>query len=141
MIHGTLILVSDACRARLFGEHGLTGGLEELEAFTCPDSREHVKDRVTDRSGLKAGGGVTPRQDPKENAAQGFARHLAEILRRRCQGRGFDDLVLVAPPHFLGMLRGAMDETLARRVVATFDKDFTMLDAGELSRRIHAGVR
>jgi hypothetical protein len=38
-------------------------------------------------------------------------------------------------------LRSALDETVAKCVVASFDKDYTLLDAGELDKRIHTSVR
>jgi len=147
MANGTWILVSDACRARLFQDCGLRSGLSELEGFACPGAREHVKDRVSDRAGLKPAGGqgvragATQEVDPKEAEARAFARFLADTLKRKLNEQCFNELVLTAPPHFLGILRGALDETVSRCVVASFDKDFTTLDIQELSRRIHASVR
>ena len=147
MANGTWILVSDACRARVFLDRGPHNDLEELEGFTCPGGREHVRERVSDRSGLKPGGGQGVRAgasqevDPKEAEARVFARLLADTLKRKLNEQAFRDLVLAAPPHFLGILRGTLDATLAKCVVASFDKDYTTLDAQELSKRIHAGVR
>lgn len=147
MLNGTWVLVADACRARIFSDPGLRGDLVELEDFASPACREHVKDRVSDRSGQKPGGGqggrVSAAQevDPKESEARAFARHLAEVLKRKQNANAFKELVIAAPPHFLGLLRSAFDETIAKAVVASFDKDYTMLDAGDLSRRIHSWVR
>lgn len=147
MVNGTWILVSDACRARVFLDRGLRMGLEELEGFTCPGAREHVKDRVSDRTGFKSGGAqgirgsVSQEVDPKEAEARVFARFLADTLKRKQNEQAFKELVLAAPPHFLGILRSALDETLSKCLVASFDKDYTGLDAEELSKRIHAGVR
>ena len=143
----TWILVSDACRARLFADHGLRGGLAELEGFACPGGREHVKDRVSDRSGMKPAGGhgvragVSQEVNPKEAEARMFARYLADTLKRKLNEQAFEELVLAASPHFLGLLRAALDDTVAKRVVASFDKDYTTLEAPELSRRIHAMAR
>lgn len=146
MANGTWVLVSDACRARIFIERGRRG-LEELEGFACPASREHIKDRVSDRAGLKPAGGhgvrtgASQEVDPKEAEARSFARHLAEVLHRKLNEQAFEELVLAAPPHFLGLLRGALHESVARCVVASFDRDYTTLDPASLSERIHASVR
>jgi len=146
MVNGTWVLVSDACRARVFVDRG-KGKLDELEGYACPASREHVKDRVSDRAGLKPAGGQGARTgasqevDPKEAEARGFARHLAAVLRRRLNEHAFGELVIAAPPHFLGLLRGALDETVARCVVASFDRDYTTLTPADLSGRIHAHAR
>ena len=147
MAEGTWVLVSDACRARLFQDLGWRGGLQELEGFACPQAREHVKDRVSDRTGLKPAGGQGVRAgasqevDPKEAESRAFARFLADTLQKRLNRQGFTELVLVAPPHFLGLLRNALPETVARCVVASIDKDLTALEVKELSKRIHAPVR
>ncbi len=142
MTNETWVVVSDASRARIFVDRGRRAGLEAVAELFCPASREHVKDRVTDRAGLKPAGGagaragVTPVLDPKEAQARGFARHLADLLKKKQNVQAFKDLVLAAPPHFLGLLRNALDETVAKCVVASFDKDYTSLDAHELTRRI-----
>jgi len=146
MVNGTWVLVSDASRARIFQDRG-RGRLDELEGFACPASREHVKDRVSDRAGLKPAGahgvrtGASQEVDPKEVEARGFARHLAAVLRRKFNEHAFGELVIAAPPHFLGLLRGALDEAVARCVVASFDRDYTSLPPEELSARIHAHAR
>jgi protein required for attachment to host cells len=146
MTSGAWVLVSDVCRARLFADHGSRSDLEELEGFTNPGGREHVKDRVSDRSGLKPAGGqgvragVTQEVDLKETEARIFARFLADTLKRKLNEQAFQELVLAAPPHFLGILRGALDESVPRCVVASFDKDYTTLNARELSKRIHAWI-
>ena len=147
MADGTWVLVSDACRARLFQDLGPRGGLEELEAFNRPQAREHVKDRVSDRTGLKPAGGQGARVgasqevDPKEAEGRAFARLLADMLQKRWNRQAFSGLVLIAPPHFLGLLRNALSETVAKCVVASIDKDLTVLGAPELSRRLHVQVR
>ena len=147
MTHGTWVVVADACHARIFVDHGRRDGLEERAGLTWPGGREHVKDRVSDRSGQKPSGGqggrsgLTPEVDPKEAEARAFARALAETLKRGLNGQAFQALVLAAPPHFLGLLRSALDEAVARCVVASFDKDYLSLEAPELARRIMQPAR
>jgi protein required for attachment to host cells len=144
---GTWVLVSDAARARVLVERGTSGGLVELEEYACPGSREHVKDQVCDRAGLKPPGGkgaragMVPVLDPKEVEARKFGRQLAEVLKQRLNGHAFKDLVLAAPPHFLGILRGSLDEAVARCVVASLDKDFTRLTPRELEARLMVRTR
>jgi protein required for attachment to host cells len=90
---------------------------------------EHVRDRVSDRSGLKPAGGQGVRAgasqevDPKEAEARAFARFLADTLKKKHNEQAFKELVLAAPPHFLGLLRSALDETLSKCVSTSFDKD------------------
>jgi len=44
----------------------------------------------------------------------------------------FDELVLVAPPKFLGMLRDELQNPLDKLVTRTVDKDLTRLTVHEL---------
>ena len=146
MGHETWVLVSDACRARLFIEQG-RHGLVELEGFACPASREHIKDRVTDRAGLKPAGahgvrvGASQEVNPKEAEAKAFARHLADYLYKKLNMQAYRELVLAAPPHFLGLLRAALNDSVSQRVVASFDRDYTTLDPAELMDRLYAKIR
>ena len=148
MTNGTWVVVADTCRARIFVDRGRREGLEEREGFAHPGGREHIRDRVSDRSGMKpaAGGngvraGITPEVDPKEAEARAFARFLADNLKQHLNRQDFKDLVLAAPPHFLGLLRAALDDAVGRCVVASFGKDYIALDANELARRIMAYAR
>lgn len=144
--NGKWVLISDACRTRIFADHGMRSGLVELEGYACPAAREHIKDQVSDRAGLKPAGGQGVRSgaaqevDPKEAEARAYARFLASTLKKKYDEHAFTDLVIAAPPRFLGMLRGAMDESLAKHVVASFDKDYTTLSIKELNERLHAGA-
>lgn len=146
MNNETWVLVSDACRTRIFADQGMRSGLAEREGFTCPGARGHIKDRVSDRSGLKPAGGQGVRSgaaqevDPKEAEARAYARFLADTLKRKHNEQAFKELIIAAPPHFLGLLRNALDDTLSKCVVASFDKDYTTMDLQELNVRIHAGA-
>ena len=89
MVDATWVLVSDACRTRIFADRGMRNNLLELEGFSCPAGRVHIKDRVSDRSGLKAAGGhgvrpgASQEVDPKEAEARAYARFLADMLKRK----------------------------------------------------------
>lgn len=137
----TWILVADAGRARLFLNRG--GELEELFDSISPEGRQHVGDLVSDHSGRRSQGGQPHRptmgsdRDPKEVEARRFAKQLAGDLKRGLDSHACEAFVLVAPPHFLGLLRQALDPQVARRVLTTLDHDFTHLRADELFERIH----
>lgn len=134
----TWVLVADCARGRLFQED--RHGLKELMGFCHMEGREHVKDRVRDRQGRRAGGGPgnpsTPGSDLRDVEARKFAAHMNTVLRKAHGDRRFDQLVVVAPPHFLGLFRQMLDKQVAHKVVATIDKDLTYLQARNLAGRI-----
>ena len=73
---------------------------------------------------------------PKQIEAERFAQRLGGYLEDAMARRQFDDLVLVAPPHFLGVLKGALGRQVAKHVRQAIDKDLSMLAAAEIRERL-----
>lgn len=140
------VLVADASRARIFSvpENNKPWVLEK--EFEHPDSRAKATDLTTDVPGRvkqSFGSGSRPAMedptDPKEVAAQAFARILAEAVEQGLHQNKFERLTLVAPPHFLGLLRGSVPEQVSKRVHQSFNKDYTSLPARDLPEHIAVG--
>ncbi|HJV90366.1 MAG TPA: host attachment protein [Holophagaceae bacterium] len=132
----TWILVADTGRARLFLNQGTA--LEERVVAVHPEGRRHTGALVSDAQGRRSHGPVMGSdRDPKEAEARRFAKFLATRLKQGLDTHACDSFVLVAPPHFLGLLRNTLDPQVAKRVLTTLDHDFTTLDAEELFERIH----
>lgn len=143
------ILVSDASRANLYSAELREDDWSLVNAFEHPEGREMSREiEATSPPGRgqqgKAQGGrrtaLEPRTWPKEAEVQRFAQQLATYLEEAIAKRQFDYLVLVAPPHFLGTLKGALGRQASKHVRATVDKDLSMLDAAELQRRLVEAV-
>jgi protein required for attachment to host cells len=138
------VLVADASRARIFSipENNKPWLLEkELEH---PESRAKATDLTTDVPGRvkqSFGAGSRPAMedptDPKEVEAQAFARSLAAELERGLNQNRFERLTLVAPPHFLGLLRGTVPEQVSKRIHHSINKDYTLLPARELPTHVN----
>jgi protein required for attachment to host cells len=152
----TWCLVCDASRATLFRETTPRRTFEPIESFAHPESRLRVRDLMADAQGRKPVGGsrgdgqgsrpggfhgrpgAEPDTDPKEVEAQKFARDLVATLEKGFDDHAYDALILVAPPHFLGMLRAMLSDRVTRKLVTTIDKDLAALDAREIERRVKA---
>jgi protein required for attachment to host cells len=65
-----------------------------------------------------------------------FAELLAHYLEEALGTNAFDALVLVAPPHFLGMLHGTLAKQTAKHLKATINKDLVMFDAAGIRERL-----
>lgn len=139
------ILVSDASRANLYSAELREDDWSLVKAFEHPEGREMSREiEATSPPGRgqqgKAQGGrrtaLEPRTWPKEAEAQRFAQQLANYLEGSIASRQFDYLVLVAPPHFLGMLKGSLGRQAEKHVRAAVDKDLSTLDAAELRKRL-----
>ena len=142
MTHATWILIADTAQARLFAtDHGYGGPWRLVRAFSHPRGAAKASELVSDRPGRVqqsiADGSrsrADPRTTPHEVEAEHFARTLADALER---GRGqYARLVLVAPPHFLGLLRQVVSEMVGNAVAVSVDRNWTDLPEQELPTRL-----
>ncbi len=125
----TWVVVCDASRARLFrlGPQRQWQLIRELEH---PESRAKGRDILTDRPAME------PTKPLHEVESERFAHEIAKTLEKSLAENAYDRLVLVAPPHFLGLLRATINHTVAKRVELTLDKDYTALQPKDLAERV-----
>jgi protein required for attachment to host cells len=142
------ILVCDAARGRLFEIRGDNPAWDLIETFSHPESRSKATELVTDHMGRNSseGGSVrhnalTPASSPKEVEKGHFVHTLATMLDQAMRTRRFHRWVLVAPAHFLGMLKKELTVELGKHLMASLDKDLNHLDAHHLAERLHDIVR
>lgn len=139
------IVVSDASRAKLFSTELREDDWSLVDTFEHPEGREMSRE-ISPSSPpgrmqkSKAPGAqhtaMEPRTTPKEAEDERFAQHLADFLEQATARRAFDYLVLVAPPHFLGMLHKSLGRQAAKHLRATVDKDLSMFDTAQLRERL-----
>jgi protein required for attachment to host cells len=139
----TWILVADAAGARVMRASAGTSAFELVCEETHEEGRAKPGELVSDRPGrsfdsTRAGGrhAMEPDTDLKRAELQRFVRRLAAMLDEAAAAGRFGELVLVAPPRFLGELRAALPERVAGRVRRELDKDLAHLGAAELQRRL-----
>ena len=112
----TWILVADGSNARLF--HTVEN--DQPWRLARKLDREHSREK-TDRS--------DSREDRGEHD---FARLLVDELETRRQAGNFERLVIVAPPKFLGQLRGELKGPLEACVVRSQSAEYTQMSDAEL---------
>ena len=134
----TWILVANASKAHLFLNTGPRKGLRKLKEFDHAASREKASRLVTDRPGHNKShgnghGAYVPQTDPKQHEAQHFAMELARVLDHGRATNEYQRLILVAPPAFMGLLKGHLDAHVLNLVTDSFEKDYTKVPERELS--------
>lgn len=139
------IVAADSSKARIF--KALAGKkMEELETLTHPESRLTDRDMVSDRPGLSMdrGGegrhGLEPSTDPKRQAAANFARIVAANLDKARSLQKYQELVIVAPPAFLGMLRDQFSKQVAQAIIREIPKNISVLSPAEIQKHIKEDV-
>jgi protein required for attachment to host cells len=138
----TWILVADSARARLFSLGAGATRLEEIGDFINAAARtpghelEHAQpSRVHDRLGYSRHA-IDARTPPRMKAAAQFAEVLKAALERGHADLRFRNLVLIAPPRFLGVLNGTLGARLCEMVVLRVSKNLTRRPANEIGEAL-----
>lgn len=138
----TWVLVAESGRARIFAWSPRTGRLSEMLDLVHPRSRHHPRDITTDlpgRSFDSLGGArhaMEPATDPKRHEAETFAREIAGHLERAGGQQRYEELVLIAPPRFLGLLREHLGDAARTRVSREIHKNLARADADAVRQAI-----
>lgn len=137
----TWILVADSTRARIFTADTPSSPLEEIEDFSHTEGRLHDREITSDLPGkIKSAGagGHTFEQptDPKKHEADVFAHRVAQYLEDAHNANRFDQLLIVAGPSFLGLLRNHLPEQIKKLVRFELDKEITMLSTAEIRQHL-----
>lgn len=138
----TWILVANRSSARFYKHAGPGKGLELVRDINHTEGHLKDHDIGSDRPGRSAnrrGGAphsLTPTQDPTDHLTQTFARYLADQLTRGRSERLFDQIILVAEPKFLGVIKGALDPATASKVIATVAKELDRRGTQDLSEEL-----
>ena len=125
------VVVADAGRARFFSAEGPTATLVEKEDLLHPESRTHAGEMASDAPGTthdSAGHGVHSmgkKVEPKEQEAIRFAKELCTHMDALRNKHAMDKLYVMAPPHFLGLLREAMHAPLKALVAGEVNHGLT----------------
>lgn len=144
----TWILIADCLSAKILVNRGAGTGLVPLrdgvfEGLNAP-ARKIASDRpgrAFDSHGHGHGRhAMEPSSDPHDYEKARFARTVASYLGTAAGRRAFDQLVVVAPPQALGLLRAALPSAAADRVAQEHAKDLTKVPDHQLGRHLRAFV-
>ena len=149
----TWIVAADSSRARVL-QVADRERLLEIETLLNPDGRLDERELTSDAHPRFSGhGGVGkpgaratsgPASDRQETSAQEhatdlFAKRLGSYLGKARSEHRYDELVLVAPPKFLGALRQELDKEVEKLVVDELPKDLSWFNAREIERYFEKG--
>ncbi|MDK1491234.1 host attachment protein [Sinorhizobium sp. 7-81] len=137
--HGSVVLVCDGAKALILRNRGdaeLTNLIPlEVESEYQPPARE----LGTDRGGrvYQSQGGArsaVQQMDWHDRAEEAFVSHVCEKLVAFTRDVGINKLVLVLPPHALGLLRKQLDSSARALVIAEVAKDLVKFPIPEIER-------
>lgn len=124
----TWVVAAETGCARIFLLENRVAPLKEIDELSNPVARAHERDLISDRPGRafdSAGQGrhsMEPQVDPKQQEAIAFAKKINERLEQGRTRGDFEELILIAPPEFLGILRHNINGNTAKCVAKTISK-------------------
>jgi protein required for attachment to host cells len=135
------LIVADQSEARFYDLDGMDAQLHPAGRFVDPDAPVRDPelgaalrgyDRSVDGNSRVAVGSRSASAEPRprKDAAMRFARQVAAELDAARRRDGFDRIVLMAGPAFIGLLRSALSERVRATLVAEVRKDLITEDLG-----------
>jgi protein required for attachment to host cells len=131
------ILVANAAGARFLEMDGLKESPRLIHSIAHPQGRAKAQDLVSDRPGRVHDGSGSDSMGattgPKEVVAEEFVRQIAAFLRKEYDARRFAALAILAPAHFLGLIRESLAPEVRKTVVFGESKDLAHIETGRLA--------
>jgi protein required for attachment to host cells len=137
------VIVADESAATVYARKSRNGPLSEQFQLSNEAGRKKTADLISDRGGRSFdshGQGrhtMTKEQSgPKKRAAVAFAKDLAGRINNAVRKGTCDEIVLIAAPRFLGILRDALDKAGNIVPAVTIDKEMVGRNAADIEKLI-----
>lgn len=130
-MHFHWILLADSSRARFLGADELLADITPIKDVVHPEGRLHASELVSDDRGRSRAGpsgahtAFDAHTDPTTHDHEVFARELAHTLDKGLSEDSYSQLVIAAPPRFLGALRAQLSKAVAARVSLEIDHELS----------------
>lgn len=124
------IIAADSSRARVLQVADPEKRLLEVEDLINPQARMQDRELQTDAEP----GSDRETQGVVEHSVTVFARQIGRYLEQARVQHRYDELVLIAPPKFLGALRRELDKEVEKLVADELPKDLVGFNTRELER-------
>ena len=138
-----LVLVADSARAQFFTVEAESKQLVERNTFVNGAARLRDQDLTAGSQGRSfdsRGAGrhaMEPGSGAKESAVQAFAEEVAKAVPQQLSNFGARQLILVAAPKFLGLLRKVLPADAKNALYFEIDADFTTHRANEITEAVN----
>ena len=136
------IVVADQAEAIFYDAASLQARPTEVARISDPVAHLHEQDLVSDRPGRGHASVSGARYsmdlegDPRKREAIRFAKRISRRLDEARRKGEFDELIVVAGPRFLGLMRGELSRPTRQRVVHEIHKDLVHSPVEQLRRHL-----
>jgi protein required for attachment to host cells len=136
------IVVADQAAAIFYDTASLRGRPKEVARISDPLAHLHDRDFSSDRPGRSyesVGGArhaIERENNPRQREAVRFAKRIARRLDAARRAGEFEELIVVAGPPFLGLMRAELSGPTRARVVHEIRKDLVHGTVETLQRHL-----
>ena len=136
------VVVADAGRARVFEAESLKGELVEIMDKADPLRRIPENELASDEPGRNRGPsgigshGMQEKVTLQEAEDRRFAGELVDDIRHALDTNRISSFFMMAPPHFLGILRNTMPDHVAKALAGDLNKDLTTHSVADIKAHL-----
>lgn len=136
------IVVADQAEAIFYDTPSLQAQPKEVAHISDPLAHQHDRDFSSDRPGRSYESvgsqrhAIEREDDPRQREAVKFARRISRRLDEARRKGEYDELIVVAGPPFLGLMRKEMSRPTRERVVHEIRKDLVHSPVESLRRHL-----
>jgi protein required for attachment to host cells len=140
------IVVADQAEAIFYDTPSLQARLQEVAHISDPLAHRHDRDFSSDRPGrsYESVGGqrhaIERENSPRSREAVRFARRISRRLDEGRRKGEYDELIVVAGPPFLGLMRAELSRPTRQRVVHEIHKDLVHSPVESLQSHLPASA-
>ncbi len=143
----TWVVVAHRAGARILYHGGPGCPLVLEKEIDHPEGRFQNKHIDADKQGRAFSGktgsssGYQQHEDPHDHVAHVFAKDLGRLLDQGRNEHAYDNVVLVAEPRFLGMLRDSLSSQTAQKVKGSVTKDLYLIPTRDLAKHLEGVLK
>ena len=136
------ILVANQAEAQIYSSDRLPGNLSLVEVLGNAEGTARARDLVSDAPGRaydSHGSGrhaMEPNTGVKEEQRRRFVKEMVERLQTARVKGDFDQLVLLAAPGVLGVIRKTLNPELEKTVIKEIPKDLIGQDVEKIQSQL-----
>ncbi|MDH3902241.1 MAG: host attachment protein [Xanthomonadales bacterium] len=136
------ILVANQAEAQIYSSDQLPGSLALVEVLANKEGTSHPRDLVSDAPGRafdSSGSGrhaMEPNTGVKEEQRRRFVKVMADKLQTAYLKGDFTQLVLLAAPAVLGVIRKSLTADLKKIVIKEIPKDVIGQDVDKIQSQL-----
>lgn len=123
------VIVANQVEAQIYSSKHAAWDIELLKTLHHEEGAAHARDLVSDAPGRghdqvgSSRHGIEPNTGVKEESLRRFVKEVVEFVEAAYLNNDFDQLVILAAPAVLGVIRKSLSNGLARAVAKEIPKD------------------